>query len=217
MPLRSPIINAVRRGSQLYSQGGPTPQMPRREPQQQTPEPETLGAVPEAPETPQVSQPTPEQMRTSRQGQQQPEIQPYTAEVRPELETVEARLNRLTASDSPYIEQARRETMREANTRGLINTSIAAASGQQAAIREALPIAQADAELYQRERELNQNTINEFRRAKRESKQGIIGIRQCPGDGEGRLHRAAGHGKRSVQFTTGDAAREVQHRAQDPC
>jgi hypothetical protein len=63
--------------------------------------------------------------------------------------TVEGILNRITNSDSPYIRSARSGAARAANARGLLNTSIAAGSGEKAAIESALPIAQQDANSYQ--------------------------------------------------------------------
>jgi hypothetical protein len=63
--------------------------------------------------------------------------------------TVEGILNRITNSDSHYIRSARSGAARTANARGLLNTSIAAGSGEKAAIESALPIAQQDANSYQ--------------------------------------------------------------------
>ncbi|MCK4869519.1 MAG: hypothetical protein KAS93_00240 [Gammaproteobacteria bacterium] len=60
-------------------------------------------------------------------------------------ETVEDRLNALTSGDSKYINLARSDAVRTANKRGLINSSMAAGQGTEAAIRAALPIAQQDA------------------------------------------------------------------------
>lgn len=80
-----------------------------------------------------------------------PVTEPVT-DIRPETDTVEARLSRLTAQDSPYMKVARQGAVRTAGRRGLINTSIAAGAGEEAAIKAALPIAQQDAAAYTTER-----------------------------------------------------------------
>lgn len=64
-------------------------------------------------------------------------------------ETVESRLNNLLTKDNPYLASARQSATRQAASRGLQNTSIAAGAGEEAAIKSALPIAQQDAGFYQ--------------------------------------------------------------------
>jgi hypothetical protein len=59
--------------------------------------------------------------------------------------TVEGRLTGLLSDGNPYIETARSDARAEANSRGLLNSSIAAGAGEGAAIRAALPIASQDA------------------------------------------------------------------------
>lgn len=56
------------------------------------------------------------------------------------------RLNSLLAADSPYIQMARTRAAQTANSRGLLNSSIAAGAGEAAAIERAAPLAQSDAE-----------------------------------------------------------------------
>lgn len=63
-------------------------------------------------------------------------------------ETVSGQLNKLLAEDSQYIQLAKNNAAAEANKRGLLNTSLAAGTGQKAAIEAALPIAQQDATTY---------------------------------------------------------------------
>lgn len=70
-------------------------------------------------------------------------------------------LNRLLASNSPYIQQAQRQGMRGAAARGLGNSSIAAGASQAAAIQAGLPIAQADAQANIQAAESNQRFLNE--------------------------------------------------------
>ena len=73
-------------------------------------------------------------------------------------ETVENRLNDLTASGSRYVEQARSDAQRNANSRGLINSTMAGEAGVEAAIRSALPIASQDATNLNRFLENRQST-----------------------------------------------------------
>jgi hypothetical protein len=89
----------------------------------------------------------------------------YGRQVAPEG-LVENRLNNLTASNSPYINQARMEARRYAASRGLGNSAFAGAAGIEAAIRQGLPIAQADAGAIntaasQTQDSLNQNLMQE--------------------------------------------------------
>ena len=63
-------------------------------------------------------------------------------------ETVSHQLNQLMQEDSPYMQIARANALQQANSRGLLNSSIAVGAGQKAAIEAALPIAQQDAKAY---------------------------------------------------------------------
>jgi hypothetical protein len=99
---------------------------------------------------------------SSAQGYKAPETKPVTTQVDAGQETVEERLNKLTATGSNYTNLAKQDAMRSANSRGLINSSMAAGAGTEAAIRSALPIAQQDAKTYTDTRLTNQNTENDF-------------------------------------------------------
>ena len=59
--------------------------------------------------------------------------------------TVEGRLKGLLSTGSPYLDAARARAAGVANSRGLLNSSMAATAGEKAAIESALPIAQQDA------------------------------------------------------------------------
>lgn len=63
-------------------------------------------------------------------------------------ETVSGNLDSLLNSDSPYLKSARASAAQFANSRGLLNSTMAATAGEKAAIDAALPIAQADAGVY---------------------------------------------------------------------
>ena len=75
-------------------------------------------------------------------------VEPYKAPApwRPaEEETVQGRMSGLLSSGSPYITSAEEGAKRYAQSRGLLNTTMAATGGRKAAIESALPIAAQDA------------------------------------------------------------------------
>ena len=73
---------------------------------------------------------------------------------------VENRLNNLTAGDSAYINQARTGAQRYAAGRGLGNSAYAGAAGIEAAIRQAMPIAAADASAINQAQSENSGYMN---------------------------------------------------------
>lgn len=80
-------------------------------------------------------------------------------------ETVNSQLTRLLDANSVYVDQARQRAMQMANSRGLQNSSLAASAGEEAAIAQALPIAQQDASTFSRRASENlgyQNRAGEF-------------------------------------------------------
>ena len=85
----------------------------------------------------------------------------YTRQVQPN-ELTSYQLQGLLASNSPYIQQARRGAVNAANGRGLLNSSIAAGNAQGAAIQAALPIAQQNAQAYGTAAGQNQEYLNQI-------------------------------------------------------
>ncbi len=79
-------------------------------------------------------------------------------------ETVRSQLQQIIAEDSPLMQQARARAMQTANTRGLLNSSMAATAGESALYDAAMPIATQDAATYARSGEFNANTANTFSR-----------------------------------------------------
>jgi hypothetical protein len=63
-------------------------------------------------------------------------------------ETVAGQMQGLIQSDSPYMQMARTSANQQMNSRGLLNSSMAVTAADQAAYAAALPIAQADASVY---------------------------------------------------------------------
>ena len=104
----------------------------------------------------------------------QPETQAPSATVEPnklqqqtanivdqERGTVAGQMRGLLAENSPYLQVARTGAMQTAAGRGLLNSSMAAGAGEEAAIRQALPIAQQDAQTYADLGKQNAKTISD--------------------------------------------------------
>ena len=72
-------------------------------------------------------------------------------------QTVAGQLEKIVASDSPLLQQARTRAHQEMNARGLINSSLTVGAAQDAVVKNALPIAQQDAKTYET---ANTNTTN---------------------------------------------------------
>jgi hypothetical protein len=114
------------------------------------------------------------------------EWNPDATSVNSGTDTVAGQLNTLLDSNSPYITQARNRSQVQANSRGLINSSIAAGAGEEAAIGAALPIASQDADTYNRTRlanydvstragEFNTNSTNQANRDAFNANAGLVG------------------------------------------
>lgn len=76
-------------------------------------------------------------------------------------ETVQGQMSGLMAADSPYMQQARTRAAQAMNGRGLLNSSMAIGAGESAAYDAALPIANADAQIYGNASNLNTQTTNQ--------------------------------------------------------
>jgi hypothetical protein len=85
---------------------------------------------------------------------------PTTRQVDPN-ELTSTQLNQITSSGSPLMQRAAAQGRAAANNRGLINSSLAAQSAQNAVIEHAAPIAQADAGAYQTAAQQNQQFQNQ--------------------------------------------------------
>jgi len=75
-------------------------------------------------------------------------------------QTVQGQLQGVIAADSPLMQQARAQSLAQMNRRGLINSSMAVGAGQEAVIKQALPIAQADAATYGQSAKYNADVAN---------------------------------------------------------
>ena len=76
------------------------------------------------------------------------DVTAITRSVDKPTETVQGQLSSFLSAGSPILERARAGAAQQANSRGLLNSSIAAGAGEAAAIDAATPIAQADANIY---------------------------------------------------------------------
>lgn len=75
-------------------------------------------------------------------------------------DTVQGQIAGIIDTNSPLMQQAARRAAEQANSRGLLNSSIAVGAGQEAVMDRALPIAQQDASTYTNTRLSNQNSTN---------------------------------------------------------
>ena len=91
---------------------------------------------------------------------QKNKIQPFTTNF-DESQGVEGRVNRITSTGSPLLQTAETQAKQESAKRGLMNASIGVQAGRQAVINTALPIAQADASLFQQQSLTNQQAQNQ--------------------------------------------------------
>lgn len=92
-------------------------------------------------------------------------------------ELTSQQLNGLLASNSSYIQQARQSAINQANSRGLLNSSIAAGNSQAAAIQAGLPIAQSDAQAAYGLQQTNLNNLAKIQ-AENLAKQAQLGSAQ---------------------------------------
>lgn len=88
-------------------------------------------------------------------------IGPETGNVTSDM-LVEDRLTRLLKAGNPYVDQAVARAKQQANSRGMINSSLAGQAGEEAAIGAALPIAQQDANTFFTNQRDNLGFKNQF-------------------------------------------------------
>lgn len=77
-------------------------------------------------------------------------------------DTVQGQLSGLMEKDSPFLQQARTRAAQTANSRGLLNSTMAASAGEAAAYDAALPVAAKDADINLSQRQLNQKVVADF-------------------------------------------------------
>jgi hypothetical protein len=87
--------------------------------------------------------------------------QPILADVQ-KNQTVQGQLGDILKTGNPLIEAAKARAAQAANARGLQNSSMGVQAGEEAMVNTALPIAQQDAALYQKQALVNQDIANQF-------------------------------------------------------
>lgn len=75
-------------------------------------------------------------------------------------QTVEGRMTGLLAKDNPYMQQAETRGLQGANSRGLLNSSMAVGAVEAERIAAAMPIAQQDASAFRQQALVNQEAEN---------------------------------------------------------
>jgi hypothetical protein len=119
--------------------------------------------------------------------------------------TVEDRVTGLLAKDNPYTQVARTGAAQTANSRGLLNSSIAAGAGEEAAIKSVLPIAQQDAAYYQNlGQQKNQGAVTSI-------------LNKEQGDTQSKLQKEQGDIQKGLYETQGNVSSKLsaQTAAQD--
>lgn len=96
------------------------------------------------------------------EGYETKEFEAQKQDVAPEG-MVENRLTGLLSRENPYLKQAETQGKQAAARRGLLNTSMGVQAAEGARISAALPIAQQDAEAFNRQRLTNQQYVNQAR------------------------------------------------------
>ena len=87
-------------------------------------------------------------------------VTPVTNEVRPNA-LVQNQINSILDQDNPFIQRRRHSADEVSNSRGLLNSSIAAGAGEASAIDAAMEIASQDANTYREQDLTNQTAQNE--------------------------------------------------------
>lgn len=132
---------------------------------------------------------------------------------------VSRQLTNLLSQDNPYMQRARTRAMQYSNSRGLLNSSMAAGAGEAAAIDAALPIAQQDAGSYftaDRENAAAQNTF--ARDANQFGREGALSIfREGSAFGRQRDQQDFQRGENTAEreFRRGENVLDRQFRRED--
>lgn len=132
-------------------------------------------------------------------------------------ETVQSQLNDITAGGSKYIQQARQGAATAASNRGMMMSTMAAGSGERAAIEAAMPIAQQDAQTYGRTASENMSAENQDRLADQQMYGNLtgqeVGIRANLAEAERSRAYGANENAANRQATAAEAAAARQHQS----
>lgn len=144
----------------------------------------------------------------------------FTPKTTPSGYTVEDRMAGLLSNESPYIQANRAAAQRQAASRGLLDSTIAATAGQKAAIESSLPIAQQDAGFFQnaqlqREQGKIQTGLQGQQgdiQSRLQGERGVIetGLQRQRGDIESRLQGEQGEIQTGLYNVQGDISSRLQ-------
>ena len=115
-------------------------------------------------------------------------------------ETVQGQLSGILAANSPLLQQARAASLAQMNQRGLVNSSMAVGAGQEAVIKQALPIASQDATTFANAAQLNANAANQ--NAQFNTGQTNVGLQFTAGSENQAALANAGAQNQASQFTS---------------
>jgi hypothetical protein len=115
-------------------------------------------------------------------------------------ETVQGQLTGILAANSPLLQQARAASLAQMNQRGLVNSSMAVGAGQEAVIKQALPIASQDATTFANAAQLNTNLANQS--AQFNTGQSNVGLQFTAGAENQAALANAGAQNQASQFTS---------------
>ena len=116
-------------------------------------------------------------------------------------QTVQGQLTGILAANSPLLQQARAASLAQMNQRGLTNSSMAIGAGQEAVIKQALPIASQDATTFANAGQLNTNLANQ--NAQFNTGQSNTGLQFTAGATNQAALANAGAQNQAAQFTAG--------------
>jgi hypothetical protein len=98
----------------------------------------------------------------SKQGLQAPQTGAVSRSVNAETDTVQGQLNGLLDKENPLMQRAYYKGLDQANSRGILNSSMSSEGAQAAMVDAALPIAKQDASTYYDQGKTNQAYSNQF-------------------------------------------------------
>ena len=115
-------------------------------------------------------------------------------------QTVQGQLSGILAANSPLLQQARAASLAQMNQRGLVNSSMAVGAGQEAVIKQALPIASQDATTFANAGQVNANAANQ--NAQFNTGQTNVGLQFTAGSENQAALANAGAQNQASQFTS---------------
>jgi hypothetical protein len=117
-----------------------------------------------------------------------------------ESQTVQGQLQGIIAANSPLLQQAEAQARQQMNQRGLLNTSMAVGAGQEAVIKQALPIATQDATLFANQAKYNADIATSAAQFEAAAKNTAFGADKAAQDAAAQF-KAAAENASSANYT----------------